>query len=233
MPENVYKVLLVEDDEHLGFMLQDNLEMAGYEVQRCMDGMQATVLFTKEHFHLCLLDVMLPQKNGFILAQEIRQQNKKVPIIFLTARGFKEDRIKGFRMGADDYLTKPFSIEELLLRVEAILRRVYQEGKSVDAPGIITIGKTKLDVSNQQLYVNGEVINLTRKESRLMAILANQQQSIVERETIMKTIWEDEGYFVARSMDVFISRLRKYLKDDPNLAIVNIHGVGYRLEVKP
>ena len=231
MLDNAYKILLAEDDEHLGFMLQDNLEMAGYLVQRYVDGRQALEVFQSGQFHLCLFDVMLPGMDGFILAQEVRRRNSHVPIIFLTARGRKEDRIRGLKTGADDYLTKPFSMEELLLRVEAVLRRVYHEENHIEAAGIIHIGNTKLDTHNQQLQVKGQVVNLTRKESRLLAMLAAHQQSIVEREVIMKALWEDDGYFVARSMDVFISRLRKHLQADTSLAIVNIHGVGYRLEV--
>lgn len=232
MPGKIYKILLVEDDYNLGFMLEDNLSMAGYKVQRCMDGAKALGRFINDKFHLCLFDVMLPGKDGFILAQEIRQINKDIPIIFLTARGQKEDRIKGFKAGGDDYLSKPFSIEELILRIEAVLRRVYHEDDLTSHTHIISLGGYKLDTSNQQLLINGRVISLTRKESQLLGMLGSRPNSILERKVIMKAIWEDDGYFVARSMDVFISRLRKYLKDDPRVNIINIHGVGYRLEVK-
>ena len=229
MPEK-FALLLVEDDENLGFMLKDNLEMTGYEVRLCRDGEKGLTVFHNGKFHLCILDVMLPLKDGFSLAESIRKYDKKVPIVFLTAKNQKDDRIRGFKLGGDDYITKPFSLEEFLLRVEAILKRVYDRASSSDNRFEFTVGDTVFDYTNQLLTYHGNEIKLTQKESRLLKILMQHKNQVVERDIIMKTIWEDDGYFVARSMDVFISKLRKYLAPDKAIRISNVHGVGYRLE---
>jgi len=225
-----FKLLLVEDDDSLGFMLKDNLEMSGYQVRLCQDGKKGLTAFHNDDYHLCILDVMLPQKDGFSLAEDIRKYNQKIPIIFLTAKSQKDDRIKGFKLGGDDYITKPFSLEEFLLRVEAVLKRVYDRPSSADQKDQFIIGKYSFHVSNQILSLDGQDTKLTNKEARLLRILVQHKNQVVERDVIMKTIWEDEGYFVARSMDVFISKLRKYLAGDPSIKISNVHGVGYRLE---
>ncbi len=226
-----YNLLLVEDDEHLGFMLKDNLEMAGYNVRLSRDGEKGLTAFHNDNYHLCILDVMLPLKDGFSLAQDLRRYNQKIPIIFLTAKNQKEDRIKGFKLGGDDYITKPFSLEEFLLRVEAVLKRVYDRPTLADQKHHFSMGKSSFDYSNQMLTIHGKSTPLTNKEAQLLRMLVMNKNQVVERDVIMKAIWEDEGFFVARSMDVFISKLRKYLIGDPSLKISNIHGVGYRLDV--
>ena len=225
-----FRLLLVEDDDSLGFMLKDNLEMSGYKVRLCRDGEKGLTAFHNDNYHLCILDVMLPLKDGFSLAEDIRKYNQKVPIVFLTAKNQKDDRIKGFKLGGDDYITKPFSLEEFLLRVEAVLKRVYDRPSSSDQKHQYSIGKYTFEVNNHLLSINGNSTKLTNKEARLLKILVQHKNQVVERDLIMKTIWEDEGHFVARSMDVFISKLRKYLAEDPSIKISNIHGVGYRLE---
>ena len=224
------KLLLVEDDDSLGFMLKDNLEMAGYDVRLCRDGEKGLTAFHNDDYQLCILDVMLPLKDGFSLAEDIRKNNLKIPIIFLTAKNQKDDRIKGFKLGGDDYITKPFSLEEFLLRVEAVLKRVYQHPTEADKNHLFSIGNYAFDYNNRSLTINQKTIKLTNKESRLLKIFVQHKNQVLERDIIMKTIWEDEGYFVARSMDVFISKLRKYLAEDCDIKIKNIHGVGYRLE---
>ena len=224
-------ILLAEDDPSMSFMLRDNLEMAGYTVDAFDDGQSALNAFAKKKHDLCVLDVMLPRKDGFAVAQDIRKLSLQVPIIFVTAKGMKEDRIQGFRLGADDYLTKPFSVEELLLRIETILKRVYREQTRADGQFQYALGLWTCDFSNQQLRLAEKTVDLTSKETKLLKLFCQNINSIIPRDVIQKAIWEDEGYFVGRSMDVFISRLRKLLRDDPAIQITNIHGVGYKLEV--
>ncbi len=225
-----YKLLLVEDDENLGFMLRDNLEMSGYVVRLCRDGALGLTAFHNEQYHLCIFDVMLPFKDGFTLAEDVRKYNQKIPIIFLTAKNKKDDRIKGFKLGGDDYITKPFSLEEFLLRIEVVLKRVYNLPTAADQSHQFSFGNFSFDFNNQLLYINEKSTKLTNKEARLLKMLVQHKNQVVERNVIMKTLWEDDGYFVARSMDVFISKLRKYLTPDPSVSIKNVHGVGYRLE---
>jgi two-component system, OmpR family, response regulator len=226
------KILLVEDDKSMSFMLQDNLEMAGYSVSAFADGQVAINAFVKEPFDLCLLDVMLPGKDGFSLAQEIRKLNMGVPIVFLTAKAMKEDRILGFKIGADDYITKPFSVEELLLRIESILKRVYRQVSKADEQFVYHLGKLVCDFANQQIRMDNQVITMTSKEAKLLQLFCLHKNKVIDRAVIQKAIWEDEGYFVGRSLDVFISRLRKLLKEDESVGLINVHGVGYKLEVK-
>lgn len=225
------KILLVEDDENMRFMLQDNLEMAGYYTCALSDGQTALSAFVKEEFDLCVLDVMLPKKDGFTLAADIRKLNVAVPIIFLTAKVLKEDRIHGFKIGADDYITKPFSIEEFLLRIEAILKRVYSNPTKADVQSLYQLGGFTFSYNNQQITFENQVVELTNKEAKLLRLFCIHRNKIIERDIIQKAIWEDEGYFVGRSMDVFISRLRKIFKDEPSVNIHTIHGIGYKLEV--
>jgi DNA-binding response OmpR family regulator len=213
-------------------MMRDNLEMAGYEVDAFEDGQSALSSFVRMKHDLCVLDVMLPKKDGFTLANDIRKLSLSVPIIFVTAKALKEDRIQGFKLGADDYITKPFSIEEFLLRIETIFKRVYQQPTKADEQFIYSLGKLVCDFTNQQIRSDKRIQELTNKEAKLLKLFCVNQNQVISRDAIQKSIWEDEGYFVGRSMDVFISRLRKLLKDDPNVTITNVHGVGYKLEVR-
>jgi two-component system, OmpR family, response regulator len=231
------RILLVEDDTNLGDVLCDFLEMQGYEVSRAMDGLAGMELFKTESFDLLLLDVMLPKKDGFTLASEVRVLNLEVPIIFLTARGQTEDRIEGFKTGCDDYILKPFSTEELQLRIGAILRRCRQgdtngHSSSAASGGTYHMGKYIFDSSNQELRIDGKRIGLTTKEVELLRVLYSHKNQLITREKTLKAVWGSDNYFIGRSMDVFITKLRKYLKDDPDISIVNVHGSGFRLEVK-
>jgi len=221
------RILLAEDDENLGLLLKEYLEVKGYETALFTDGDHAYKGFVTDHFDLCLLDVMMPVKDGFTLAREIRQLNSDIPIVFLTAKSMKEDVIEGFRTGADDYITKPFSMEELLFRIEAILRRT--KGSETDNQQELQIGKYIFDTKKQELRLGDKVQKLTTKESELLRLLYNHRNQILERNFALRTIWMDDNYFNARSMDVYITKLRKYLKDDPSVEIINIHGKGYRL----
>jgi two-component system, OmpR family, response regulator len=226
-----FRIMLVEDDSNMAYMLRDNLEMAGYEVIGFRDGAAALSGFSSNKVDLCLLDVMLPKQDGFNLAQQIRNLDLNVPLIFLTAKSLKEDRIQGFKVGADDYITKPFSVEELLLRIQSILKRVYKQPTEADGSLLFTLGAITCNFPNQQLTINGTMVDLTAKETKLLHLFCLNKNKVLNRDIIQKAIWEDEGYFVGRSMDVFISRLRKILSVDPSVNIVNVHGVGYRLEV--
>jgi DNA-binding response OmpR family regulator len=223
------KILLAEDDANLGFVIKDNLEIAGYGVELYTDGETALTAFGRGEFDMCILDVMMPKRDGFSVAQTIRQTNQDVPIIFLTAKSMKEDKLKGFQLGADDYITKPFSIEELILRVEAILKRSRKEGRPSQANESFLLGKFVFDFKNQLIKYQNQTQNLTQREAELLRLLCMNKNQIVERDTILNLIWGDDSYFTGRSLDVFISRLRKYLKPDPNIEISNIHSVGFKL----
>lgn len=222
-------ILLVEDDESMGFLLQDSLENYGYQVTHKPNGMMALAEFKRNTFHLCLLDVMMPQMDGFTLAEEIRQLDLDIPIIFLTAKAMKEDRIKGFRLGADDYVTKPFSVEELDLRMQAIFKR-GQVTQVVNSSNI-EFANYHLNRINLILDKGTEKVQLTQKESDILALFATQPNTLLKRSYILNSVWKEDGYFVGRSLDVFISKLRKYLKDNKAIRIVNIHGSGYKFEV--
>lgn len=225
------KILLVEDDENLGFVVKDNLEMLGYEVALADDGEKAEKLFFNHTYHLILLDVMLPKVDGFQLAREFREAKPEVPIIFLTAKSLKEDKITGFKLGGDDYITKPFSIEELQLRIEALMKRVYAE-KEQERGKQFQIGKYVYDYDNLLLKSDGRQQGLTQKEGELLRLLCVKKNEVLKREQALEVIWGENDYFAGRSMDVFISRLRKYLSDDDRVNIENVHGVGFRLLVK-
>ena len=233
MESRSYKanILLVEDDPNMGFLVKDYLEMIDYQVTLHTDGEAALAAFCKEPFHLCILDVMLPQKDGFTLAMDIRKLNAEVPILFLTAKDRKEDRIRGFRVGGDDYLTKPFSIEELALRIEAILKRMHILPAKAEEQFLLPFGQSTLDVANQKLLLPAVSKDLTYRETKLLQLFCRHQNKILERDLILKAVWEDEGVLVGRSVDVFVSRLRKLLKEDERVRIVNVHSVGYRFEV--
>ena len=223
------KILLCEDDENLGMLLREYLHAKGYDVDLKLDGEEGGNAFFAGKYDVCVLDVMMPKKDGFTLAQEIRQVNEKVPILFLTAKTLKEDIVEGFRIGADDYITKPFSMEELLLRIEAILRRV--NGKKGAADPIQKLGKFTFDSQKQLLTIDGESTKLTTKESELLALLCEHKNDILERNRALKTTWVDDNYFNARSMDVYITKLRKLLKADPQVEIINVHGKGYKIVI--
>ena len=227
--ETTKRILLCEDDENLGMLLREYLQAMGYETELCPDGEEGYRAFSAGTFDICVLDVMMPKKDGFTLAKEIRQTNDEVPIVFLTAKNLKEDILEGFKIGADDYLTKPFSMEELTLRIEAILRRV--RGKKNQDKTVYQVGSFTFDTQKQTLTRADEVIKLTTKESELLGLLCAHQNEILQRNYALKTIWIDDNYFNARSMDVYITKLRKHLKGDENVEIINIHGKGYKLIV--
>jgi two-component system, OmpR family, response regulator len=222
------KILLAEDDENLGMLLNEYLKAKDYDTNLFADGDKAYRNFVKEHYDLCILDVMMPVKDGFTLAKEIRQVNPDIPIIFLTAKSLKEDVIEGFKIGGDDYITKPFSMEELLFRIEAILRR-SGAGNNQSNVEFFKIGKYTFDTKKQILQFNDEISRLTTKEAELLKLLCNNQNKILDRNFALKTIWLDDNYFNARSMDVYITKLRKYLKKDPSIEIINVHGKGFKL----
>ena len=226
MEENL-KILLCEDDENLGMLLREYLQAKGFEAVLCPDGEVGYREFQKAKFDICVLDVMMPKKDGFALAQDIRQQNAEMPIIFLTAKVLKEDILEGFKIGADDYITKPFCMEELVLRIEAILRRV--KGKKSRENTVYHIGRFTFDTQKQLLTIGEKQTKLTTKENELLALLCAHSNEILQRDYALKTIWIDDNYFNARSMDVYITKLRKHLKDDDQIEIINIHGRGYKL----
>ncbi len=225
------KILLVEDDPSLGPLLQEYLEAKGFETKLADDGKKGGDLFFKGTFDLLLLDVMMPVKDGLTLAKEIRVVDKNIPIIFLTAKSMKEDTIEGFNAGADDYITKPFSMEELMARVTAVLRRTNKvrssEGDDVD----FKVGKYQFNSEKQILQHNGVEQKLTTKESQLLRLLCIHKNDVLDRTFALKSIWHDDNYFNGRSMDVYIAKLRKYLKDDSKVEIINIHGKGFKLLV--
>lgn len=218
-------LLYVEDDESLSFVTRDHLELQGYLVTHCPDGKTAREAIEKDQYDLCLLDVMLPETDGFTLAQEIRKINTDVPILFLTARSLKEDRLHGLRLGADDYITKPFSIEELILKIEVFLRR--SRTVATPMPQLYTIGNYVFNYPNLELKIEEEVRRLTQKEADLLQYLIQHKNQVIKRGDILEKIWGENDYFLGRSLDVFISRLRKYLREDDTIKVENIHGVGF------
>jgi two-component system OmpR family response regulator len=228
MKDNL-QIMLVEDDASLGFLIKDSLDGAGWNVHLYSDGEQGLSAFHGNTFDLCILDIMLPSKDGYDLAREIRSYNDHVPIIFLTAKSQLEDRIRGFQIGADDYVCKPFSIEEFKYRIEAVLKRSAGLPGAAHHTGLLEAGHSKLDLRNLVLNSNGTMTHLTYKEARLLEMFFRHRDELIGRDLFLKTVWEDDGFFVARSMDVFISRLRKYLKLDTRLKIENVRGVGYIL----
>ena len=226
------KILLCEDDENLRTLLSEYLQAKGFQADLCPDGEVGYRTFLKSKYDICVLDVMMPKKDGFTLAQEIRQANAEIPIIFLTAKQLKEDILEGFKIGADDYITKPFSMEELVFRIEAILRRV--RGKKTKESTMYNIGRFSFDTQKQLLTLDNDpekATKLTTKENELLALLCAHSNEILQRDYALKTIWIDDNYFNARSMDVYITKLRKHLKPDPQIEIINIHGKGYKLIV--
>ncbi len=223
-------LLYVEDDESLSFVTKDNLELQGFKVTHCADGTAAMERVKNHGYDLCILDVMLPDVDGFAIAKEIRKFDKQVPILFLTARSLKEDKIHGLRLGADDYITKPFSIEELILKVQIFLKRRNIAGNTDKQSTEFNIGKYLFDYKNLELQIADGAKKLTQKEADLLRFFIRNKNEVIKRSDILETLWGEDDYFMGRSLDVFISRLRKYLKQDESLKIENIHGVGFRLK---
>ncbi|MCB0729691.1 MAG: response regulator transcription factor [Ignavibacteriae bacterium] len=220
-------ILLVEDDVNLGTILSEYLQLKKFEVDLCKNGDDGLAYFKKNNYDLCILDVMMPRKDGFTLGKEIRAINKNIPIIFLTAKSMLKDKIEGFNIGADDYITKPFNTEELILRITAILRRSNNVNSANNL--IFNIGKYSFDYQKRLLEINRQVRTLTSKESELLKLLCENNNETLNRELALSLIWKDDNYFTSRSMDVYITKLRNYLKDDDSIEIVNIHGVGFKL----
>lgn len=233
MKNNKIKILLAEDDSNLSSVLTDYLDMMDYHTDLAEDGQQGASMFRKGVYDLCILDVMMPKKDGFMLAKEIREKDENIPIIFLTAKSMKEDRITGFKAGCDDYITKPFSSEELSLRIKAILKRCEVRDNPYQQPVLKSyrIGKFTFDPHNMTLTHKDNSRVLTKKEAALLRLLAENKNKLLTREHALNTVWGDDDYFIGRSMDVFITKLRKYLKEDEHVRIVNVHGTGFKLEI--
>ncbi len=229
MDNEKVKVLLAEDDKNLGTILKSYLEAKGYPATLCVNGQEAFIEFNKNEYDFCIVDVMMPVKDGFTLAKDIRKIDKKVPILFLTAKSMQEDKLKGFEIGADDYLTKPFNMEELLARMEAILRRTQVEEKEKPEGDTYHLGKMEFNFVRQTLGMGEEEVKLTSKEVALLKLLCQNLNEVVDRSVALNKIWLDDSYFNARSMDVYITKLRKYLKMDPSVELINVHGVGFKL----
>ena len=227
------KILLVEDDPNLGQILKEYLDIKGFETRLCRDGEEGFLAFEKNTFDLCIFDIMLPKKDGFSLAREIKVADKTTPVIFLTAKSMKQDTIEGFKLGADDYITKPFSMEELLLRIKAILRRSGNNVQSRPEAQIFEIGGFTFNYDLHQLTSKKSDIKLTSKEAELLKLFCLNINQTLDRSTALKIIWRDDSYFNARSMDVYITKLRKYLKEDPRLEILTVRGTGFKLVEKP
>lgn len=225
MHKQKMKILLAEDDLNLGLLLVDYLETEGFEVKLCKDGETALKAFAIHKFDLCLLDVMMPKLDGFSLAREIRNKDAKIPVIFITAKSMKEDKLKGYDLGADDYVTKPFDEEELLWKIKAVIRRTPDIKQ--DSNEIIKVGKYIFDFKNQSLSFDGEVKRITEKESDILNYLVKNANKVIKREEMLKSLWGENDYFLGRSLDVFITKIRKYLKEDSTLSIENVFGVGF------
>lgn len=223
------RILLCEDDENLGMLLREYLEAKGYRTELCIDGEEGFRAFNINEYDMCIFDVMMPKMDGFTLAQKIREKDTETPIIFLTAKNMKDDIRAGFEIGADDYITKPFSMEEVVFRIEAIMRRV--KGKKSKETSSHMIGKFCFDTQKQILSIDNKQTKLTTKEAELLTLLSNKRNELLQRDYALKAIWIDDNYFNARSMDVYITKLRKHLKDDPNVEILNVHGKGYKLVI--
>lgn len=228
MSKEKYSILLAEDDLNLGLLLVDYLEAEGFNVKLCKDGELALKAFQNNQFDLCLLDVMMPHMDGYSLAKAIRIKDKKIPLIFITAKSLKEDKLKGYKLGADDYITKPFDEEELLWKIKALIRRmpgVQNENR------IIAIGNYTFDYNNQSLTIGDKIKRITEKECDILNYLCNNRNKLVKREEMLKDLWGENDYFLGRSLDVFITKMRKYLKEDPDLTIENVFNVGFIFNV--
>ena len=230
MRTETIKVLLAEDDEALGDVIKDNLEQEGYMVSWCRNGQEALAVYERDGFDICLLDVMMPEKDGFTVAKKVRQLSDVVPIIFLTARSMEEDKIKGFNSGADDYLTKPFSMKELLLRMDVFLRRTRK--LQAEQPKNYQLGKLQFNATDLKIEGPMEKINLTQREADLLKFFCDHPNSLLKREEVLLNVWGKDDYFLGRSMDVFIAKLRKYCKQDPSIVLETVHGVGFRFNAE-
>jgi hypothetical protein len=226
------KILLAEDDSNLGSLLKDYLDEKGFSVVWAKNGKEAYDLFAKGKFNICIFDVMMPIKDGYSLAKQIRAIETSIPIIFLTAKSLKEDALEGFKLGADDYITKPFSSEVVVARINAIVRRTENRSFSTEEQKLFVIGKYKFDYPRQILERKGIQNKLTTKESELLRLLCIYSETFLDRNFALKSIWNDDNYFNGRSMDVYIAKLRKYLREDPSVELMNIHGKGFKLLIK-
>lgn len=224
------KILLVEDDPTLGFVIKDNLEENNYEVVYCHDGETGWQQFMRQNVDLCLLDVMLPKKDGMALAQQIRKKNEVIPILFMTAKSMDEDKIAGFKSGGDDYITKPFNLQELLLRIEVFLKRTKTAGASES--NIYTIGNLHFDYNQLAITVDGKRNQLTQKEADLFKFLCEHANTVIRREDILMAVWGKDDYFLGRSMDVFMTKIRKYIKETPQIDLQTLHGIGFKFIVE-
>ncbi|SEN85227.1 DNA-binding response regulator, OmpR family, contains REC and winged-helix (wHTH) domain [Flavobacterium sp. CF108] len=224
-----FKILYTEDDETLAFLTKDNLEQNNYEVVHCTNGKSGLETFKDEDFDICIFDIMMPKMDGFELAEEVRKIDTDVPIIFLSAKTLKEDRIKGLRLGADDYLVKPFSIEELILKIEVFLKRSQKNNKVEKS--VYEIGKYQFDTKNFILFNEEEKVGLTQREAELLKLFLDNKNLVLKREQILTALWGTDDYFMGRSLDVFISRLRKILSNEKGISIENLHGIGFRFSI--
>lgn len=231
MKANTPKILLVEDDTSLGFIVSDQLKSQGYDVTLCSDGLEGFKRFNEDTYHMCILDVMMPKKDGFTLAKDIRKMNSEIPILFLTAKSMTEDKVQGFDAGGDDYLTKPFSSDELAVRVRALLKRVHIIEDQLDKKEV-KIGAYTFDTANFILSHPEFEKKLTKKEAQILKMLYKFENQVLPREIVLNGVWGQDDYFVGRSLDVFITKLRKYLGKDESVTIENIHGIGFKLVTK-
>jgi len=229
MDKKAIHLLLAEDDRNLGNLLKNYLDAKGYQTTLCNNGQEAIEAFSKQQIDFCILDIMMPVKDGFTVAKEIRTRDKKTPILFLTAKSMQEDKLKGFEIGGDDYLTKPFSMEELLLRMQAILRRLEDNPRTLPEEAVYSIGAYTFDIHRQTLTIGKIEQKLTSKETGLLRLLCTHVNDVLTRSEALTEIWNNDSYFNARSMDVYIVKLRKYLKQDPTVGLINVHGVGFKL----
>lgn len=230
MPDGKIKILLAEDDLNLGMLLSDYLETEGYEVKLCRDGELALKAFLKSTFDICLLDVMMPKMDGFALLKEIRKKDKNIPAIFITAKSLKQDKLLGYNLGADDYIIKPFDEDELLWKIKAVVRRIPDQNNQ-PATAIIKMGNYTFDFLNQSLTINGKTKRITERECELLNYLYLHKNKIIKREELLKELWGENDYFLGRSLDVFITKIRRYLTDDKMLNIENVFGVGFIFNV--
>ena len=221
------KVLLAEDDSSLAFVIKDNLEEAGYEVVWCSDGEIAWQQFQKNHFDICLLDIMMPVKDGFTVAKKIRQKSDIVPVLFLTAKSMEQDKLDGFKVGADDYITKPFSMKELLMRMDVFLRRTKK--MHFEKAPEYKLGRMHFSFADLKIHDGDKIISLTQREADLLNFFCQHTNKVLKREEVLLNVWGKDDYFLGRSMDVFITKLRKHFKEDPSIILETIHGIGFRL----
>ena len=229
MEKPLIKLLLAEDDRNLGNILKNYLDAKGYSTTLCINGKEAIDNFDGGDFAFCILDIMMPVMDGFEAAKEIRLRNKKIPILFLTAKSLQEDKLKGFELGADDYITKPFSMEELLVRMQAIMRRTDDSAKLPSDENLFRIGLYTFDFNRQTLTIRDKEQKLTSKEAGLLRLLCTNANDVLDRSVALNKVWNDDSYFNARSMDVYIVKLRKYLREDPSVELINVHGIGFKL----